>query len=116
MNRKTAIKVPKYIEVRGCRFVLCRAPIHWGENRLGELRCDRCNHPLAVLFEARNRPDVTPENPRWWIPSGVTCACFASSGYVALRAMPRSTRRRKQDKRQLEFPINEPTSDAKIPN
>jgi hypothetical protein len=101
MKRNT-IKKPEIIEVRRCRYISSTAPPYWSENKHRELYCDKCSHPLVVLFGARQAPDTTKENPRWWVPTAVTCSCLLPKA-VALHEVPIMRRKCKESARQLKL-------------
>jgi hypothetical protein len=106
--KRGKLKIPKCIEVRGSCFLLANPPLFWTENSYRELSCDRCQRPLVVLFATRDNPDMASENPRWWIPTEVTCACLAPRS-IALHEVPRKLHRPRRDKRQLKLTLNNQT-------
>ena len=103
--KRSKLKVPECIEVRNSSFFLERPPFYWTENEDRELSCDRCQQPLVIIFAARDNPDLTPENPRWWIPTAVTCACLEQRS-ITLIQVPRKPRRPSRDNRQLELTLS----------
>ena len=103
MKTKHPIKRPDWVEVRGVRVLIYDPPSYWSENQHSELFCDRCQQPLVVLFGARTNPDVSPEDPRWWVPTALVCSCLLPKT-VELQELPRRPRRGKRDARQLEIP------------
>lgn len=107
MKRHNRIKRPEVIEVRGIQYAVIHPLMHWRESRQRELSCDRCGQPLTVLFAAREEPDNTRENPRWWIPSGLTCACLLPK-VATLAEMPRNRagRRKINDNSNSTLTIN----------
>jgi hypothetical protein len=100
--KRRKLKTPEFIEVRGVRFSFVGAPPHWTENGHGELRCEKCRHPLVVLFAARELPGVKKDDPHWWRPTAVTCCCMTDHT-VTLREVPHKPRPAKQDARQLDL-------------
>jgi hypothetical protein len=102
MKRHT-VKRPEVLEVRGVRFMFVNPPPHWSENYHKELMCDKCGQHLLVLFAARNSSDVAKTDPRWWVPTAVTCT-YQLPRPVALIELPKKTRKPKRDRRQLEMP------------
>jgi hypothetical protein len=102
MKKHNRVKRPEFLEVRGIQYAVIGALMHWRENRLHELSCDQCGQPLTVLFGAREESDITRKDPRWWVPTGLTCACLLPKA-ATLVELPRRPHRPRQDKRQLEF-------------
>ena len=103
MKQRT-IKRPEVILVRGVRFILSNPPAYWSENQHHELFCDKCGRSLAVFFAAREDSKTTSSDPRWWIPTSISCSCLLPET-LPLHELPIEHRRHKRDVRQLEFPL-----------
>jgi hypothetical protein len=96
------LKCPEFLEVRGRMFALLNPPLYWSENRHHELSCNKCQQLLVVLFAAREEVGVTRADPRWWVPTALTCSCLLPRS-IQLHEIYHKPRAKPQDKRQLEF-------------
>jgi hypothetical protein len=94
---------PDVLVVRGVEYFIRSAPLYWRDtHRNHELVCDRCGQPLVVLFGARERPGLTPQNAAWWRPTAITCACLLPATEELIE-LPRRPHRPKGDTRQLNL-------------
>src|SRR5262245_22398850 len=98
--KRSRLRVPDEIEMRGCPYELYASPLHWTVDEHKGLSCDRCNRPLTFRFAYRETAGARRDDPRWWVPTGVKCRCGVE---IAVRAMPRFYRKRRTDSRQPEL-------------
>jgi hypothetical protein len=91
----------KGIRIRDSKYLFIRPPLDWWESK-EENYCARCKELIQFDFRFRSLPDMTPQDPRYWVPTSARCGC-ADSQNVQLRQVHLRRRSHKSDPRQAAF-------------